>query len=247
MGSMTKAVRELAGVAGKEEIHQRLDLLLIAAKGKIRAYRDEINEQFMNPALVDKTQIPGIRSMRFIEQYHVASKSSFNQQVSDHLTQAIDAFFSIGGNQNTKEAIQNGVKALITTALDAFLGGTEAGESEEKFYVVVPENNAFIRTDIFVWKYHMAEKSLGDNSDSAVAYVMCKSVIDHTKVTLDELIYLVSEALTKRPLTHFIEQDVLVDNVKSKKRFQVGTHRSTHTNRQKWTKQRSKLARMAFG
>lgn len=69
----------------------------------------------------------------------------------------------------------------------------------------------------------MAEKSLGDNSDSAVAYVMCKFVIDHTKVTLDELIYLVSEALTKRPLTHFIERDVLVNNVKSKKRFKVDT------------------------
>lgn len=208
MGSFTKAVRDVAGVAGKEEIQQRLDLLLVAAKGKIRAYRDEINEQFMNPALVDKIQIPGIRSIRFIEQYHVAAKSSFNQQVSDHLTQAIDAFFSIGGNQITKTAVQNGIKALISTALDAFIGGTEAGESEEKFYVVVPENNAFVRADIFVWKYHMTEKSLGENSDSAVAYVMCKSVIDHTKITIDELIYLVSDALAQRPLKHFVMKDV---------------------------------------
>jgi hypothetical protein len=198
--------REVAGVGGKEQIKERLDLLLVAAKAKIRGYRDEINEQFLNPAMIDKIQIPGIRAIRFIEQYHVASSSGFNQQVGDHMTQAIDAFFSIGGkDQDTKKAIQGGVKALISTALDAFIGSTEAGESEERIYVVIPENNAFVRADIAVWKYHMSEKALGDNEDSAVAYVLCKSVIDHTKLTLDELIYLVSQTLTERPVKRYAD------------------------------------------
>lgn len=204
MGSLTNMAREVAGVADKAQIKERLDLLLVAAKAKIRGYRDEINEQFLNPSMIDKIQIPGIRAIRFIEQYHVASKSGFNQQVSDHLTQAIDAFFSIGGkDQDTKKAVQGGVKALISTALDAFIGSTEAGESEERIYVVVPENNAFVRADIAVWKYHMSDKALGDNEDSAVAYVLCKSVIDHSKLTLDELIYLVSQTLTERPIKRF--------------------------------------------
>lgn len=199
MGSLVKAIRDTVGVDDQKAIKERMELLLVAAKAKIRGYKDEINENFMNPAQVEKTQIPGIRAIRFIEQYHVASKSSFNQQVGDHLTQAIDSFFSIGGKDtDTKQAVQGGVKALISTALDGFIGGTEAGESEEKIYVVVPENNAFIRADICIWKYHMTDNALSSNSDTAVAYILCKSVIDHTKLTIDELIYFVSDTLASR-------------------------------------------------
>lgn len=199
MGSLAKAIRDVAGVAGKDEIKERMELLLVAAKAKVRGYRDEINENFMNPAMVDKIQIPGIRAMRFIEQYHVASSSSFNTQVADHLGHAINSFFSIGGKDtDTKEAVKGGVQSLISGALDGFIGSTEAGETEQKIYVVVPENNAFIRADICVWKYHLSDNSLSSNNDTAVAYVLCKSVIDHTKVTIDELIYLASDALARR-------------------------------------------------
>ncbi|NJR58094.1 MAG: hypothetical protein HC769_04065 [Cyanobacteria bacterium CRU_2_1] len=94
MGSLTKKLEDLTGQTEDERAaKERLELLLLAAKAKIRSYRDEINEQFMNPAQVDRIQIPGIRAIRFIEQYHVATKEGFSQQVGDHLTQAIDAFF----------------------------------------------------------------------------------------------------------------------------------------------------------
>ncbi len=209
MGSLVNMMRSELGVANEKEIKEKLELLLVAAKAKIRGYRDEINEQFMNPALIDKIQIPGIRAIRYIEQYHVASKSGFNEQVAGHLTQAIDSFFSIGGkDQDTKQAVQGGVKALISTALDGFIGGTEAGESEEKIYIVVPENNAFIRADICVWKYHMSDNALASNKDTAVAYVLCKSVIDHTKITIDELIYLVSDALSSRTNVPYTEKEL---------------------------------------
>jgi len=209
MGSLVNMMRSELGVANEKEIKEKLELLLVAAKAKIRGYRDEINEQFMNPALIDKIQIPGIRAIRYIEQYHVASKSGFNEQVAGHLTQAIDSFFSIGGkDQDTKQAVQGGVKALISTALDGFIGGTEAGESEEKIYIVVPENNAFVRADICVWKYHMSDNSLTSNKDTAVAYVLCESVIDHTKITIDELIYLVSDALSSRTNVPSVEMEL---------------------------------------
>ena len=86
MGSLVNMMRSELGVANEKEIKEKLELLLVAAKAKIRGYRDEINEQFMNPALIDKIQIPGIRAIRYIEQYHVASKSGFNEQVAGHLT-----------------------------------------------------------------------------------------------------------------------------------------------------------------
>ena len=41
-----------------------------------------------------------------------------------------------------------------------------------------------------------------------MAYVLCKSVIDHTKITVDELIYLVSDALASRSNVPSVEVDI---------------------------------------
>lgn len=202
MGAIKKAIDDAVGKADEEKIKERLQLLLVAAKAKLKGYKDDINEQFMNPGQVDKIQIPGIRAYKYIEQYHVASSSSLNQDFSDHLNNAIDAFFSIGGkDDDTKSSIKNGLKSVIAGALDAFIGTTEAGESEEKIFFVVPENNSFVRVDVSLWKYHMKDSGIVDNKDTAIAYILCKSVVDHTKLKLDELIYLTSEALSSQDYT----------------------------------------------
>lgn len=198
MGAITSAIKNLT--ANENQVKEQLEILLVAAKGKLQAYRDEINEQFLNSAKIDKLQIPGIRAIRFIEQYHVSAQDGFSDKVKEHLDQAIDAFFSIGGKDaDNKKAVQDGIKALIEVGIDAIIGSSEAGEQEKKIYIVVPENNAFVRVDICVWKYHMETCKIHDKKQTAVAYLLCKSVIDHTKLKLDELIYLVSEALSKRP------------------------------------------------
>lgn len=164
MGSITKAIKDVSGASDDEkEQKERLQVLLVAAKGKLRAFKDEINQNFMNKGLIEKTQVPGIRSIRFIEQYHIAASTNFNKQVTDHMTKAIDAFFSIGGKDtDTKTAVKGGVKELISTALDGFIGSTEAGESEEQVYVVVPENNALVRVDLACWKYHFEQHKFLD-------------------------------------------------------------------------------------
>lgn len=199
MGSITQMLKDASGATADEQAQkERLEMLLKLAKTKIQTYRDKIEMNFSNPGTIDKIQIPGIRAMRYIEQYHVASKQGLDEKVQDHMTAAIDAFFSIGGDGSTKKAVQDGVKSLISTALSGFIGTTEVGESEQIIFVVVPENNAFIRADIACWKYHFDQHKFIDQSDTAIAYVLCKSVVDHTKITLDELIYLATDAMAKR-------------------------------------------------
>ena len=207
MGSLTKKIQDLTGQTEDERaIKERLQMLLGLAKAKIAGYRDKINEGFMNPAGIETVQIPGIRAIRFIEQYHVAAQEGFSQQVGDHVTQAIDAFFSIGDkDQNTKDAVKDGIKALISTALDSFIGYTEAGEKEGQALFVIPENNAIIRVDLMVWKYHMESQKIIDESDTAVAYVLCKSVVDHKALKMDEFIHLVEDTFKGRTSTRTIE------------------------------------------
>ncbi|WP_375738030.1 hypothetical protein [Pseudomonas boanensis] len=200
MGSITKMLKDISGATEDEkEQKERLELILMLAKSKIQSYKDELNMMFMNPAEVNKIQVPGNRAIRYIEQYHVAVSQSFSQTCGDHMSAAIDAFFSLGEKGgNDKQSIKNGVQALISTALDGFIGSTEVGESEERVYVVIPENNAFVRVDIACWKYHFEQHKIIDQSDTAVAYVLCKSVVNHDDLSIDELIYLASDALSSR-------------------------------------------------
>ncbi|HEU5137451.1 MAG TPA: hypothetical protein VFU13_20075 [Steroidobacteraceae bacterium] len=196
MGSLSKLINDIDGASQDEKQQkERLEILLTLAKSKIDKFRTELDAGFANPGLINKTQVPGTRAIRYIEQYHVASKSEFDQQVGDHLTHAIDAFFSIGEGNN-KKAVQDGLKQVIQTGLSGFIGSTSVGESQDRMYFVVPENNAFVRIDVVTWKYHFDQQKILDQHDTAVAYVLCKSVIDHTQVTLDELIYLVTQALS---------------------------------------------------
>lgn len=207
MGSLTKLINDLDGAKDDEqEQKERLQILLELAKSKINTFKVELDEGFANPGLINKTQIPGTRSIRYISQYHVATKNEFNTQVSDHLTHAIDAFFSIGDGDN-KKSVQEGLKQIIQTGLSGFIGSTEAGESLDRMYFVVPENNAFVRVDVACWKYHFEQHKILSQSDTAVAYVLCKSVIDHTQITLDELIYLVTQALSSGTFMDSSRQD----------------------------------------
>lgn len=217
MGSISKILKDMSGASEDEKDQkERLELLLKLAQSKIQTYKDRIEMNFSNPGSIEKLEIPGIRAMRYIEQYHIATKEGLNEKVKEHLDAAIDAFFSIGGDASTKDAVKGGITSLISGALDGFIGSTEAGESEQQMFLVVPENNAFIRADIACWKYHFEQHKFINQTDTAIAYVLCKSVVDHTKITLDELIYLATDAMSKSerltPVLHNPYDDLSEDN-----------------------------------
>lgn len=218
MGSIKKAISEVTGVTGKEEVTTRLNLLLALATSKLKEYKNEVNKGFVDPAVVEKMQIPGIRAIKFIEQYHVASSSKFNEQVQGHLTRATDAFFNLGNGKN-KESVKNGLISLMNAGMASFIGSTSAGQKEKKFYIIIPENNAFVRVDIFLWKYRVVQTDTASNTDTAVAYLLCKSVVDHKKLKLDELIYLVTDTLAKR---QSVPQEIKVQMYKKKSTIAAG-------------------------
>lgn len=195
MGALAKFI----GMQDDAEIKERMEFLHVTAKAKLSQYKEKLNENFINPESIAKAQIPGERSIRYYEQYHVASSQTVSKDMKDHIDQVLDAFFSIGDSGgSTKKAVKSGIKSLISMGFDAFIGSTQAGESESIQYYVIPENNAFVRVDIACWKYNFKDKKFLEQHDMAVAYIFCKSVVDHKKLSLDELIYLVTESMIER-------------------------------------------------
>ena len=116
--------------------------------------------------------------------YNVSSKEGMNEG----LKSAIDLFF-----KGSKEDVKNGFQTLVQSALSALFADTTAGEQTKKLYFVTMEHNVFVRVDLYIWKYYFSQKGLTDKVQQAFCYTFVKSVVDHTKVSEDTMIYLVSQ------------------------------------------------------
>lgn len=55
------------------------------------------------------------------------------------------------------------------------------------------EHNAIIRVDISSWRYNYTSDGIIGKVKDVYCTTFCKSVVDHTKVRLDTLVYLISE------------------------------------------------------
>ena len=69
------------------------------------------------------------------------------------------------------------------------------GEHEEKMFFVYPENFAIVRVDVKCYKYCFSSSGVIAKSENVFCYTMAKSIVDHTKLTIDELLYMVVEMI----------------------------------------------------
>lgn len=89
--------------------------------------------------------------------------------------------------------MKKGLQSLISVGLQTILGDTSMGQNEQIQTFVTMEHNAIIRVDTKVWRYNFSDHSIIGTIQNALCYVFCKSVVDHTKVSLDVLTYLISQ------------------------------------------------------
>jgi lysyl-tRNA synthetase class I len=69
---------------------------------------------------------------------------------------------------------------------------------------------ALVRYDFYVWKYESSSNGLFKNTKSIVAYTYASSVIDHTKVTKDQLLQAIYNSLgnnaTPESVTEYVKK-----------------------------------------
>ncbi len=179
MGQLKKL---LEGETGEQV--EKLQLLVNAAQTQLSEYRMQLREMFLNPAAEERIAIIGKRAIRYYEQY----QANVHEGVDQGINEIIDNFFT-----GTKESVKDGFKSLIKIALSTILGNVAVGQTHLAEYFVIPENNAFVRVDVMAWRYEFSSVAVIGKVQNAFCYVFCKSIIDHTQITIDELIYLVSE------------------------------------------------------
>lgn len=102
---------------------------------------------------------------------------------------AIDMFFNCGNN------VKQGFQKIVKVALEALIGNTAMGEHEEKMFFIYPENFAIVRVDVKCYKYCFSSSGVIAKTENVFCYIMAKSIVNYTKITIDELLYMVTEMI----------------------------------------------------
>jgi hypothetical protein len=167
-----------------EKTKQQLELLLLSARSKLQQFKMAINEGYLNPEAQQKLEVIGRRSIEWGEEYRVNISSGVDKAIDDILTN----FF-----HGTDESLKTGFKTMINVAIKTILGDASAGEIESRSWMIVPEYNAFIKVDLRIWRYNFTSTGIVSDVQDAFCFVFSKAVVDHTTLSIDELIYFVSK------------------------------------------------------
>ncbi|KAH8103436.1 hypothetical protein BXZ70DRAFT_1005856 [Cristinia sonorae] len=191
MGQTIAALRasiKEADAAAEEKAKQDLDILQKLVDAKLDGFEHQLNEMFLNPDSAAKTQVPGIRALRWERR----STCSVVEKPSEEVGGVVDDLFKIGDGNN-KQAVKDGFKGIVKTALNVFLGNTEVGQFEESKFFVYMLHNTIIRVDLKLWRWNFSGKGFSDTHKSVLGYIMCVSAVSPIKLHTAEFVYLISE------------------------------------------------------
>ncbi len=185
---MAKIVDKINALTGKTEqekaLKEQFGFLQKMAQAKCAQFESELKAMFTSGG-TSECEVVGKRAIAYYNCQHVDIKVGCDAAIKD----AINMFFK-GGDE-----VNQGFQKLITTALDTLIGNTAMGEHEEKMFFVYPENFAIVRVDVKCYKYCFSSSGIIANTENIFCYTMAKSIVDHTKITIDELLYMVAQMI----------------------------------------------------
>ncbi|AHM72231.1 hypothetical protein [Yersinia hibernica] len=176
-------IRELLDQSDEAAIKEQLQFLVSAAQGKLNEQKEKLEKIFLNPSSEEKIRVIPDTEIRWYDEYRCNVKSG----ASDAINKVVDTFFT------GEKGLIDGFKQLVKTSLSSILGDEQVGEKQQNIYLIVIEHNAIIRVDISTWRYNYSSEGIIAHVKDVFCCTFCKSVVDHTKVRLDTLIYLISE------------------------------------------------------
>ncbi|ECF1925506.1 hypothetical protein E1L25_26620 [Salmonella enterica subsp. enterica serovar Newport] len=176
-------IREMLDQSQEAQTKEQLQFLINAAQGKLNEQKEKLEKVFLNPSAEEHIRVIPDTQIRWYDEYRCNVKDGTSKSIDD----VVDAFFTGG------DGLLNGFKSLVKTGLSTILGNEQAGESQQNIYIVGMEHNAIIRVDISSWRYNYSSDGIIGKVKDVYCCTFCKSVVDHTKVRLDTLVYLISE------------------------------------------------------
>ncbi|KAI8679848.1 hypothetical protein NCS57_00263800 [Fusarium keratoplasticum] len=195
MGQAITTVRSAIKLADEEaraKAEQDLDVLNQLCSSSLNEFEAKLEAKFLNQDAAQKVDVPGIRALRKTRYHKLIVKDEVKPSKS--IGDAIDEFFSTGtGGSNTGDAVKEGFKKVVTSALGPFMERTDVGQHKEEKYFIYVMHNAVIRLDVMLWRWNFAGKGFSDKYESALGYLVCTSVVDVSALKTSEFLFLISE------------------------------------------------------
>lgn len=163
----------------REQAKKEAALLVEQANMKLDILENQLKDLFRNRELEGQIQIVGDRMGAFAREYRVNYEDG---NISDAVSSLVNQIMDIGS-----EKAQQIISKAITNALNALFTNVVISEEEKRLFVIVLEGVALVRYDIYVWRKSESDSGLFKHAESVVAITYARSVVDHTKVSDDEL------------------------------------------------------------
>ncbi|OEJ16130.1 hypothetical protein BFL38_11850 [Brachyspira hampsonii] len=167
--------------SGQEEkkAKEEVDKLVMLANLKLDTLENKLKDLFKNKQLDGQIQIIGDHMGNFSREYRVNYKDG---NISKAVNDLVEQILFIG-DKSAKDIISK----CITNTLNAMFTSIAVTEEEKRLFVIMLEGVALVRYDFYVWRSAECDKSIFKHATDIVAITYAKSVIDHIRVSEDEL------------------------------------------------------------
>lgn len=180
MAQIRKVLDDLTGQSeAREQAKKEAALLVEQANAKLDVLENKLKDLFRNKELEGQVQIVGDRMGAFAREYRVNYEDG---NISDAVNSLVKQIMDIGSDKAQKI-----ITKAIYNALNSMFTNVATNEEEKRIFMVLLEGVALVRYDIYVWRKSETDSGFFKHAESIVAITYARSVVDHTKVSEDEL------------------------------------------------------------
>lgn len=205
MGVLTETIKSFDKSQDlSAETREALDLLVEITKAKADEYENEIQDNLNRGQMLSTKH--SVDSLYFPISRVGASKKEYRCITSDTPTDLVD---TIGASINemiengSASSIVTGVCKIINAALGPIMGLSEGMESYCKTTSTFIEGAGkipnIVRFDCIIWGRAIKAESIKKHMEKALACVAYKSVIDVTKISFSDFLYVYAPLLDVMP------------------------------------------------
>lgn len=180
MASISKVLDNLTGqTEQRAAARKELSTLVKMANLKLDTLEAKLVQMFQNREIESKVSIIGDRLQAFSREYRVNYSDG---DVSNAVTELVDTIMDIGS-----ESAQKIICKILKNGINSMFASASLDEEEKRLFLVVMEGAALIRYGFYIWKSAEQDEALFKHAESVVAITYARSIVDHTKVSEDEL------------------------------------------------------------
>lgn len=180
MAAITKAlIGQDVSKDARDECAAHLDTLMALGQAKSQFYAEKINASLLGASQGIYRIFPISTIQSFIYQTK-AYTSDDAKNITGIVDNSIKGFVSYDS--------QSAISTMISGFVNILFGSSEGVESEVIRYCAILEGASMVRLDFAGWSRSVTSTALKSKCDKVSAFVLYRSIVDMSKVTLNDFI-----------------------------------------------------------